>query len=126
MDNFKRIRIHSRGVIEPKGFIIGPILTPYKEKLDVIFQLITANYNVVEVLDDGTEVILTATNYDKDNSLAGRKEELEEEAKVEESTVDTITVENTTDNDNPKSYHINKNGKKNKNKNFSPDKMESI
>lgn len=132
MENFKRVKIYTQGMIEPKGCIYGPILTPYKEKLETIFNLISANYHVVEVLPDGKEVILTTSNYDKDNTVEGRKEEA---SKVEESTskVETITVEDTASEEvvvnenNQKSYHINKNkNKKNKSKDFTPDKMESI
>jgi len=60
----KMIKILQRGPIYPKGGISGPILTPYMEDVRTIFIMITRGIKVVEVLSDGTEVVLNTMNFD--------------------------------------------------------------
>lgn len=64
----KKIKILTSGVIECKGFIYGPVLTPYQETVDTIFTMVSRGIEVVEVLDDGTEVQLSTKNFDTLNS----------------------------------------------------------
>ena len=64
----KRIKILTSGVIPVKGFFCGPILTPHRETISNIYRLISAGINVVEVLDNGSEVKLTMMNYNIDNN----------------------------------------------------------
>lgn len=61
----KMIVINSQGPIFPKGGIIGPIETPYKEDLATIAILLMNNYDVEEVVKD-RKVKLNLSNY-KDN-----------------------------------------------------------
>jgi len=70
----KRIKILTPGPIRIKGFINGPVLTPYFEETDVIFAMITSGIKVVEVCDDRTEIELTVSNLNVDNSKAAREE----------------------------------------------------
>jgi len=64
----KIIKILSITPIAAKGGVYGPILTPYTEKTNIIFSMITQGLKVVEVLKDGTELKLTAINFDKENN----------------------------------------------------------
>lgn len=81
MDNMKKkIKVLSSGIIRVKGFICGPILTPYYEDFDVIYKMITSGLDVVEVADDGAEIKLTVSNIGTDHSSAARKA-AEDEAK---------------------------------------------
>jgi len=69
----KNIKILSTAPIMAKGGVYGPILSPYTEQTSTIFAMISKGVNVVEVLKDGTEIKLTARNFDKDNDI---KEEI--------------------------------------------------
>ena len=94
----KRIKILTRGPIRVKGFINGPVLTPYFEDISTIFAMISQGIHVVEVCDDRTEIRLTTSNITDDNSKAAREEKAallqaktEEPEKVKEvETVATI------------------------------------
>lgn len=84
----KRIKILTSGVIKIKGFINGPVLTPYYEDINTIFALVSGGVKVVEVCDDGEEILLNTSNFSNDNSKAARdaakaKEEAEQRAKAE-------------------------------------------
>lgn len=66
--NKKKIKILTRGAIRVKGFINGPVLTPYYEDVNTIFAMIVAGVHIVEVLEDGSEVRLTTTNFAEINT----------------------------------------------------------
>lgn len=96
METKKKIKILTRGPIRVKGFINGPVLTPYYETTNTIFAMLSENINIVEVCDDGVEIPLTLKNFTEDNSKAARearekknvvKEDVKEETK-EESVVE--------------------------------------
>jgi len=75
--NAKLIKIKSNGPIYAKGGVYGPIETPYAEDLGTVFRMLSAGVKIVEVLEDGTEVVLTVSNFDKNN--APKKEEKAQE-----------------------------------------------
>lgn len=92
----KNIRIDHHGPIYAKGGMYGPIITPYKETDKfVVSQMIMAGIKVVEVLPNGTEVVLTLDNFDKDNS-ATKKEADQQPAKEQpqQAKVQTQTQSN--------------------------------
>ena len=60
----KKIKILTKGVITVKGYISGPVLTPYYEDISTIGDLLRSGINVVEVLSDGREVKLTIQNFE--------------------------------------------------------------
>jgi len=62
------ITVHYNGPIYAKGGVCGPILTPYKEDIETIFKMITQGIKVVEILEDGTTVVLNLTNFNTDNT----------------------------------------------------------
>ena len=86
--NKKRIKILTRGPIRIKGFINGPVLTPYFEDIAVIFAMLSAGVKIVEVCEDGTEIPLTTNNFADNNT---KKEE--EVAPVVEPIAEEIPVE---------------------------------
>jgi hypothetical protein len=63
----KYIKIPYNGPIYAKGGIYGPITTPYVEEVSTIFRMISDKVKVVEVLSDGKEIELNATNFNKNN-----------------------------------------------------------
>lgn len=65
----KLIKITSRGPIYAKGGIYGPITTPFMEETTNIFRMISGGIKVVEILDNGSEIELKASNFDKDNNI---------------------------------------------------------
>lgn len=65
----KMIKIGHYGPIMIKGGAYGPIDSAYKESTNTIFKMLSAGIKgIVEVLPDGTEVKLDASNFDKDNT----------------------------------------------------------
>ena len=108
--NEKKIKVLTGGLLNVPGFLYGPILTPYKEKLSVIYRLIVSGINVVEVCDDGREIVLTRDNYDVDNTMSktpsnespvvdsGVNNKVEEE--TEDGSVDTEESDETVVNEN--------------------------
>lgn len=68
----KRIKILTSGAIRVKGFINGPVLTPYFEDINTIFAMLSSGIHVVEVCDDNAEIRLTTSNLTEDNSKAAR------------------------------------------------------
>lgn len=88
----KKIKILTRGPIRVKGFINGPILTPYYEDINTIFAMLSAGIKIVEVCTDGKEVELTASNFANDNTdkvvTDVTPNNTEVESKVEESGSD--------------------------------------
>lgn len=77
----KRIKITSCGPLATKGGAHGPIRTPYLETIANIKKLLSRDRaNVIEVLEDGSEVKLTLTNFCLDN----RPVKVEAPKKVEE------------------------------------------
>lgn len=73
MNTKKRIKVLSSGIIRVKGFMYGPILTPYFEDIDTIYAMITSGVKVVEVADDGKEIELTISNIGSDNTSTTKK-----------------------------------------------------
>lgn len=61
----KKIVINTAGPISLKSGIYGPILTPYKERIETVVALVTHGYNVLEVLENGEQVKLTLQNVNK-------------------------------------------------------------
>lgn len=70
----KKIKILTNGPITALGYIWGPVLTPYNEKVSNIFKLLSNGVKVVEVTDGG-DVELTVQNYQKDNSKTSKEAE---------------------------------------------------
>lgn len=68
----KRIKILTTGAIRVKGFINGPVLTPYFEDISTIFSMVSSGVHIVEVCDDGVEIELNTSNFTDDNSKAAR------------------------------------------------------
>lgn len=68
----KRIKITSRGFVNTsRGRCRTPITTPYRESINVILTMLSRdNATIVEVLDNGDEVILNEFNFNQDNSKA--------------------------------------------------------
>ena len=64
----KKIKILTTGAIRVKGFINGPVLTPYMEDTATIFAMVSQGVKVVEVCNDGSEVRLTTSNFADDNN----------------------------------------------------------
>lgn len=66
----KNIVIETFGMIplNCSGGIMGPILTPFEADIETVRELVAKRFIVKEVLEDGTKVLLTLYNYDKDNS----------------------------------------------------------
>ena len=64
----KRIKILTRGAIRVRGFINGPVLTPYYEDISTIFAMVSEGIHIVEVCEDGTEIRLTSSNFAEDNN----------------------------------------------------------
>lgn len=62
----KRVTIQNKGLIYPL-MLTGPVDDPITLTMDKIKELVMASYKVYEVLNDGTKVLLTASNYDKEN-----------------------------------------------------------
>lgn len=62
----KRVKVLDSVMIYPLG-IQGPIDKPALLKIDQICELVMSGYQVTEVLDDGSEIKLDASNYDVDH-----------------------------------------------------------
>ena len=117
----KKIKILTSGPITAIGYIWGPVLTPYHEKMNTIFKLLSAGVKLVEVTDDGREVELTLQNYYNDNNskpvVNNSKEERKvikevkpiEDVKVEEHPTDAkekgVKVENAVETKKPDVKH---------------------
>lgn len=83
MMNKKKIKILSSGIIRVKGYICGPVLTPYDEDVDTIYKMLAEGIDIVEVTDDGREVELTVSNFKDDHSSAALKKAEEEKERKE-------------------------------------------
>ncbi len=70
----KRVKVLTNGPIRAKGWAYGPILAPYFEDVKTIFAMLRDRIKVVEVLNGGVEIELSAQNFDKDNSHLAFKE----------------------------------------------------
>lgn len=67
------IKITSRGFVSTsRGRIMAPILRPYRESIDKIFDMLAQSPKptIIEVLPNGRTVELTTSNFDKDNELS--------------------------------------------------------
>lgn len=96
--NEKRIKILTGGLINVPGFLYGPILTPYMEKLSVIYRLVSSGITVVEVCNDGHEVILTRDNYAEDNNTVEKTDNSNPSHNTAtEETVNEIKTNETTE-----------------------------
>lgn len=95
----KRIKILTTGAITVKGFINGPVLTPYWEDTATIFSMVSKGIHVVEVCDDGSEVRLTLNNFADDNSKVSREAKKAKQAELVNNIMngnnDTIKEEST-------------------------------
>jgi hypothetical protein len=75
----KKIKITNKGyVLTSRGMARTPIDRPYRETVDTI-RLLIARFgaDVVEVLDDGSEVKLTINNYASDNNNYNKVDSVE-------------------------------------------------
>lgn len=93
----KRIKVLSSCPIRVKGWAYGPIVVPYHETVQNIFDMLRQGLKVVEVLSNGDEVVLDSINFDKDNSPVVKPVKLNvtqpvKEHVVVEQTVDTVEV----------------------------------
>ena len=89
VQNTKKIKITNKGyVLTSRGMARTPIDRPYKETVDTI-RLLIARFgaDVVEVLNDGSEIKLTINNYasDNNNKVDSNKPTKNKPAKKEES-----------------------------------------
>lgn len=85
----KKVRIPSAGILNALGGISGPINTPSFLGIKYIENLLVSGKEVIEVLEDGTEIKLDFNNYNKDNSKMAK--ELKEKVVVkEEPVVDVV------------------------------------
>ena len=68
----KMIRITSRGFVNTnRGQVMTPIMSPYRESINQIWNMITADRaDVEEKLPDGSFVKLTVDNFDTDNFVS--------------------------------------------------------
>jgi hypothetical protein len=107
----KKIKVLSSGLISIKGGIYGPILTPYEESFETIFQLIAGGYKVVEVKEDGTEVPLTILNYDE--IIVPEKPVVEKKAPVEQPKQAPAPQQNNQNNNQNNKFNKNNNQKNN-------------
>ena len=66
----KNIIVKSRGYVKTsRGNVFAPITKPYREDIQKIFYMINVQHaDVWEVLPDKSQVKLTTSNFDKDNS----------------------------------------------------------
>lgn len=62
----KKIKVNSRGPIRELSGIYGPIITPYIESVRTIASMIKSGKEVIEVLNNNTEVVLSLENYNFD------------------------------------------------------------
>lgn len=65
----KKVKVLTNGPIRAKGWVYGPILNPYMESTKIIFAMLRDSIKVVEVLNNGSELVLNATNFDKNNNI---------------------------------------------------------
>ena len=72
---YKMIKIPYNGPIMPLGGVYGPINSPFKQEVNEISALIMKGYPIIEVLNNGSEVNLTLSNFDKDNNPKVEKKE---------------------------------------------------
>lgn len=96
MNEKKLIKIMYGGPIPELGHILGPILNPYKEKIETIGRLVAGGRRVFEVSEDDRtkEVLLTSKNYKADNFVV----EKADNSKVEQKAVEKqFTAIDTTD-----------------------------
>lgn len=91
----KKIKILTPGIINAKGFIVGPVITPYIEECEMIFKMISTGVNVVEVLDNGSEITLNVSNFDTDNNKKGSTKAPKKVTAPVEELVDTSDVTTT-------------------------------
>ena len=89
MNDKKRIKILSTGILPVIGFINGPILTPYYESVQTIYQMVLKGIEIVEVLPDGTEVKLTHANVMTDNTKKQEKK-VSKQSKVKDPVVEEV------------------------------------
>lgn len=111
----KLIRIPHRGVILGRpGGIIGPILTPYREELDVVRRMVQLGTSVVEVLPDGKEKKLTVANLLEEVAVA--HEVPAKPAKAEAKAAPVVEKKEAPKQEQPKAQQ-NKNNRNNRNNN---------
>lgn len=114
----KMITVHCNRPIRAKGGVCGPILTPYKEDISIIFSMLSQNIKIKEILKDGTQVELNFSNFNTDNEK-------------KESNIEKNEKTNTNNEyDNKQSYqqkqNFNKKNKHNHNKNNQYTQKENV
>lgn len=92
MEEKKLIKVMYAGVIPELGFILGPIIHPYKVDMETVGRLVSNNRKVFEVNPEKPEqeVLLTTKNY-KLNNFTGTKAP-EVAAKTEKTEKDFTPV----------------------------------
>lgn len=112
--DMKTIIVKSAGTLPLLSGVAGPILTPFRCKVDTIGHLINTRKEVYEVLEDGTEIKLDKDNFNKENypvKKAAVKATREVEAQTEEAPVEEVAEEeqkNTKQNFNKNNNFKNK------------------
>lgn len=112
----KMIRIVSRGfVTTSRGRVMSPILSPYKESINRIWNMLTVDRaDIDEKLPDGSFIRLTVQNYDKDNSVSSDVaskvpvKTINEPTKKVETPVNKPAQEHTKNNNVAKPEEVNK------------------
>jgi hypothetical protein len=92
----KKITVATGGRLMVKGGINGPIEIPYYEEVGVIGQMLMHRYTVYEHLADGTKVLLTVHNYDKENGDGDMKIRSEAVKSASELNASAKIAKNTT------------------------------
>jgi hypothetical protein len=88
----KKIKIYTTGILPIKNFLYGPVYTPYMEDTTTLFEMITSNVDVREVLDNNEELKLTINNFDKDNNIKTPANVDSVVAKEDKKTKDSSTT----------------------------------
>ena len=97
MEEKKLIKIMYGGPIPELGHILGPILNPYKEKIETIGRLVAGGRRVYEVNEDNTkEVLLTSKNYKADNFAVEKADNSKVEQKATEKQFNAMDTTNPT------------------------------
>lgn len=95
----RKIKILTNGnfMLPGVGFINGPILTPYNETDANIFAMLGSGVKIVEVRPDGSEKVLTISNYKRQE---GKKPVVKGQKPKQNPKVVSVTLTPPTEDDN--------------------------
>lgn len=98
MKEKKLIKIMYGGPIPELGHILGPIINPYKEKIETIGRLVAGGRRVFEINEDdrSKEVLLTSKNYKADNFVVEKADNSKVEQKAAEKQFTAMDTTNPT------------------------------